>query len=88
VIGDQSVFKNLSKTVETTHGKTATEWLSNALRQIAVDTPSSFAPGLLRQIRGLTDPYARDTQPEGPRGWGNAGEVRATGTALLTVVLR
>ncbi|MBI3425031.1 MAG: lytic transglycosylase domain-containing protein [Acidobacteria bacterium] len=82
VMGDQSVFKNVAHYLEQARGRNFVEATGNIARSIAVDAPASFVPGLLRQTRGFTDDYTRDTRPETRRGL--SGVVEEARNKVLT----
>jgi len=74
VMGDQSLLKNVEKYIAQWRGASTEEKAASVARAIAVDVPSSFVPGLLREARNLADDKVRDTRPERREGLGGMFE--------------
>lgn len=72
IMGDQSVLKNLRAYVRAMKGDTFGEQMEGAIKKFVKDVPSSFTPGVTRQVGQVIDPNVRDYRTENREGIRNA----------------
>ena len=72
IMGDQSVLKNLRAYVRAMKGDTFGEHDGRAIKKFVKDVPSSFTPGVTRQVGQVIDPNVRDYRTENREGIRNA----------------